>query len=293
MTPSRNRKDTSTKAPGQPPNGVYPKMSWEEYFSLDALNSSTLKLFRRSPAHARQEMLHPRESSPAQVLGTAIHSAILEPKDFLERYVVPPAGDRRTKKWKAAMAEFEKEHAGKDFLRQEEMDICTGILASALKHPTLQDILKARGMNEVSLVWDDSESGLVCKGRQDMIREWAGWTWVMDIKSCQSAERDSFRRDIYNFGYHNQAAFYLDGLSSLRGPHERRHLLIPVEKEPPFALALYELEPEAIQQGRAENRMRMATYKRCKKTGDWPGYHEEVQAIGLPGWAKMEDPNDV
>ena len=67
---------------------------------------------------------------------------------------------------------------------------------------------------------------------------------------------------------------------------------IAVEKEPPWELAVYELDPEALEQGRREHETQMARYAEGLRTGVWEGYPARVRPISLPRYAIREDTDD-
>jgi exodeoxyribonuclease VIII len=61
-------------------------------------------------------------------------------------------------------------------------------------------------------------------------------------------------------------------------------VFLVVEKKPPYAVAVYVLDPESIALGRAEYRRDLQLYAECKRTGVWPGYGDKIQTIGVPQW---------
>ena len=60
---------------------------------------------------------------------------------------------------------------------------------------------------------------------------------------------------------------------------------IAVEKTYPYAVAIYQLDAQALERGRELYRRDLAIYKHCLEMDDWPGYPEEVQVLSLPAWA--------
>lgn len=63
-------------------------MTNAEYHALQAIGHSSIVKAMRSPAHLREALDNPKQPTPAMELGTAIHTAILEPKIFREEYAV-------------------------------------------------------------------------------------------------------------------------------------------------------------------------------------------------------------
>ena len=77
-------------------------MPADHYHLHPAVGHSGLVRIMRSPAHYREYVAHPPEPTPAMQLGTAFHTALLEPDRFGQSFVVAPKFDRRTKDGKAA-----------------------------------------------------------------------------------------------------------------------------------------------------------------------------------------------
>src|SRR5262249_17341765 len=135
--------------------GVYPGVSFEEYHRWPGANFSMLKLFERSAAHARELMLHPAESTPAQALGNAVHAAVLEPDRFAADYVVAPDfGPRNVNPGKAQWKAWEAEHTSEAILSATDGEVCRGVSAAVWAHPVMAELLRSKGAREVSLLWD-------------------------------------------------------------------------------------------------------------------------------------------
>jgi hypothetical protein len=268
--------------------GIYPGIPFAEYHRWPGVNFSKLKLFERSPAHAREEMLHPSEPTVAMALGTAVHSAVLEPDRFAAEYVVAPECDRRTKIGKETWAKFEAENPG-TILSEEDSETCQGISTAVWAHPVAKELLSSRGSKEVCVVWDDQDTGLRCKARIDVIGSVAGWPVIADLKSVgdgiMDATPDGFSKACARYLYHVQAAHYLAGAEALHS-HQRKFWHIAVEKSAPYGCAVYELSEGALAQGEQQRRRWLHRMKECEATGNWPGYPQTVQPIDIPKWAQ-------
>jgi len=216
------------------------------------------------------------------LIGSAAHFGVLQPDLFYAKYFARPDGiDGRTKEGKAALVALGTENVGKlmlplaDFARIERM------IEAVYSHPTASQLLKG-GSAEQSVLWKDAITGVDCKARIDYLRN----DVRVDLKTCESASSSDFQRSVARWQYHRQAAFYSDGVHAATGNKGIGFVLIAVEKEPPYAIAIYVLDQLAVDTGRAIYRELLATYAECLKTNVWPGYSEKVQTIGLPGWVK-------
>lgn len=264
--------------------GLYPGLSFVDYLALEAVNNTTLRAFRRTPAHAHHELTHPEEVTDALRVGDAAHVAILEPRRFEKSYVKAPKFDLRTIKGKAAAAEWEAAHGELASLKPDEWELACAMRDAVWSSPLAAALLKAPGHTELAVVWKDEKSGRLCKGRLDRLLTYEGWSIVLDLKTPRDADAWAFAKSIVEFGYHQQAAFYLDGLNAI-APHERRFFHLAIEKKPPYCCAVFELDDTAIAEGRAQYRIAIDTLVECEKSGLWPGYPVGVQAIDLPAWA--------
>lgn len=264
--------------------GIFRGLSFTQYYALPGLNHSTLERIRRSPAHARQDSLHPKEPTAALALGHAFHVRLLEPHRFPLEYVTAPDVNRRTKIGRAIWARFERENAGRFLLKPEEAHLYGRMAEAVLAHPVAAELLGGRGASELASVWRDTETSLLCKGRVDRLGELGGWPFVVDVKSTRDASPQAFARSIAAYGYFRQLAYYRAGLDVLR-PAPRRAAIISVEKEPPYAVAVYELVERALEQGERESRAALALYRKCVESGIWPAYGDELASIDLPAYA--------
>lgn len=274
--------DLARRVPPPRP-GIYTGVPYEDYAAWDAANSSTLREFDRSPAHALEHILRPQPETPATLFGHALHTGILEPDLLERRFVRAIKVDRRTKVGKEAWAAFLIEAAGRTPLSAGEWDDCLAMRDAVWSAGPVADLLKD-GLKEVCLVWIDAETGLACKARLDHLGHVFGWSFIVDVKSAADGSEGAFSRAVARYGYHEQAAFYLDGAAAL-APRARRFLHLVAEKERPFCSAFYELDDQALEQGRRNARRHLRAYAACKASGVWPGYPDGITPLSIPRWA--------
>ena len=263
--------------------GTFTNVSREEYESWDALNYSTMKLFERSAAHAREAMVHPKEETPAMRLGSAVHSAVLVPRLFKEEYGRAPVADRRTKAGKSAWAEWEAENSGKIALSPSEMEQLNSMSKAVHSHPIASQVL-SKAATEVSVLWKDLNSGVLCKARVDAVSTYADWTVVCDLKTSQNAEPGAFQRSIGTYRYDMQAHWYLRALSAMSSNVERRFWFIVVENSAPFGVSICEPSFATLQLGKRACDKFLKEYKKCIDTGEWPSYSSGVEKVDAPNW---------
>ena len=73
-----------------------------DYHAAPGASASRLKQLKRSAAHMKYDMDNPQEPTPAMIIGSATHSAILEPDLFVKEWGRLPEGDGRSKAVKVA-----------------------------------------------------------------------------------------------------------------------------------------------------------------------------------------------
>lgn len=366
-----------------------------EYFAVKAASNSTLGRMKRSPAHCKEYMDNPPESTAAMTLGSLVHTLILEPDQFevkyhvadeydptkprkqivndaidsyvagdfdskffvdegncprkptgnalsiaeilinggnLKTHIVEPAMNKRTAEGKAKFREFQdkceregltvakqqhiddgvmyadyvlqvgdrtviksadnivaKNYAdylrligSKEVIKPEEYDEAQKIAASVRAHPAASKLLQ-EGDAEVSFFWDDPDTGYPCKSRADFVNSMG---YIVDLKTTQDASESEFGRSIGKFGYHRQNAMYMDGYEAVTGERAKGFAFIAVEKKPPYAVGVYLLDDESEDKGRDEYKGLLSKFSECQKSGEWPGYSDQVCTIELPGWYK-------
>jgi exodeoxyribonuclease VIII len=274
--------------------GVHSGISNEEYHSGPGLSSSGLKLIDRSPLHYWARYLDPHreasEPTPALILGTAIHTAILEPDRFGEEYAIAPVVDRRTKDGKAEWQAFLDDCAvnKKTAITKDDYDTCARISRAVVAHPLFATFF-AKGAAEQSVYWKDPETGVLCKCRPDWMV--AGAPVMLDVKSTQDASPSAFAKSIFKYGYHISAAWYLEGWRQATGENIDQFIFAAFEKDAPNALAFYQADEAMLQIGRQECQRLLTIYADCLNSNTWPGYEPSVTPLSLPPWV-MKAAND-
>lgn len=283
-----------------PKPGIYRDVPFDEYASWDAVNSHVLNGLARTPAHVYHEMTHGGlEPSRSLELGWLVHQAVLEPAEFAkfgEGVVVAPKLDRRTKAGREAWGRFLTEHEGQTIVEAsdwEKLDAqrrkVEAIRNTLLAHPSAGEYFASKGANEVSIVWVDASTGVICKARIDRVGYLGEWPIVGDLKTSRDAGRRPFERAVHSYGYHVQAQHYLAGLQTLApiadGAPFRRFCFFVVETEAPFCPVVYELDESALVEAEQLRQRYLRTWRSCVESGRWPGYPEGVDLITLPAYA--------
>jgi hypothetical protein len=253
-------------------------LDFDEYRAIDAINASGLKLLERSPAHFQQARLEPHAPTAAQALGTLTHLAILEWDRYQALVRVAPDVDRRTKLGKETAAAFEAECAeiGAIVATAEQDQKARAMRDRVMDQPFARALL-ADGAAEVTLLWQDPETGLDCKARLDWLC--GGHEVIADIKTCSSASEWDFRQAARRYDYAIQSVHYSEGAMH-SGLGERQFILIAIESDPPHGVQLFTFDEPTLHAARVRRERAMQRYLECVATGQWPAYPVEIAQIG-------------
>jgi len=277
-----------------PKPGIYPDIPAFDYHQWKAANYSTLKKFRQSAAHARESMVNPMVQTDAMQIGQMVGEALLEPDLFAKQYIIQPDfGDRRRTANKQAFNDFAAKNVDRVIVPPDDMRKVLGMVQCISEHGIVKEIVGGslagtRPVVETSFVWEDGPTGVLCKGRTDVIGTLWGNPVVCDLKTTQDASPKGWPRQIAKFDYHVQAAFYLDGLATLI-PLDRSWLWFCVENTRPYLAAVYQAEPALIDEGRRCYRSYLRRWKDAHETGFWAGYPADLTTVDLPQWAYTSD----
>jgi len=281
---------------GEAETGMFFDVPFEEYLAWEGISRSRLwTLYRKTPAHFRWEMDHPKKiETRAMTEGKAAHTALLEPARFKKEYVPeppPPDGaekwDHRLKVHKAAWAEALSACEGRTILPRATWGYYER-LSAILREHRLAGPLLARMDHEVSVRWRHPETGLLLKGRPDGVFIGRKGAVVVDLKTCREAAAQRFGSDAYRFGYLFQMAMYADGVKAAAECEIDEVVIIALEKEEPHGIACYRVDPYQLDMGRAHVLDALRQIVLCERYGDWPGYPEGEEDLQLPGYAGHE-----
>lgn len=275
-------------------NAILVTMTNEEYHAdRTAISSSGLKLMAKSPKHLLCSRLEKKEPTDSMKFGTLVHTVTLEPRLVDAMYCVMPEGiDKRTKEGKAFWDEFQEKNAGKEIVKDEDMNAAIHIAEAIMEHPSAALIRLGMGEPEKTIFWDeDLGDGKIvrCKARLD-------WSvppcatlpqgLITDLKTTKDAG-DGFAKDAYNLGYFIQAAFYCRAFMAFYGLTERPPFtFIAAEKEPPYGVMSYQADAEFLDIGWKESERLLLQYYDCMASDVWPCYTTEIKPLSMPKWAK-------
>lgn len=261
--------------------GIYEGLTFEEYAAIDAISSSQLGPMKQSPLHFKVALAEEKKETDALVFGKALHCLILEPKRFPD--VVMRGPDVKTRN-NAAYRTFCQEYPGKIVVLPHEWKDLEG-MADAIVHNTTAMELLHGSKKEVSIVWKCRETNELCKARLDSWK--SELKLITDIKTTTNATRFAFQKALSDYGYHRKAAWYEWGMETL-GQSTDLFAFVAVEKDEPWGVKCYTLDPNDIRLAKFENEELLKKYACCKKTNYWPCYDDCPEDLGIPEWSRRE-----
>ena len=322
--------DPKGLVPWESRQAIYLDLPRDDYDQLKAYNASFLKTpIHKTLGHAWHDFLRPdREQQPDKdhfLHGNMLHTRLLEPELYDQRYVLIPSGmpKRPTEKqleepsakpgtkthdtWLDAMAReeawrrFEAGIApGAQIVSAADHDQVMAWANAVLRHPRLGDYFapEYRTLNELTLVWLDPITKVPCKARLDAVRVFDDHIWIGDLKTCREAG-DAFHRDAGKFLYVLSGTYYADALFYCKRALEQilglpsgelinrpiKLEFIAIEKTAPHFVQRVHLTNDQVEIGRRLIRHALDQSIAADEAGYWPAYAEESVPLELPAYA--------
>lgn len=282
-------------------------LSAEEYHADKTAMSSTgiRKILKQSPAHFLSHWTG-MDDDDGDVekehfrYGRIVHMALLEPKEFLNRYVIEPEFTGKTKDGKESKQSKEakdkraawwaQQHESAIIVTQQEYNDLIGTVGSIQSHEQARNILR-NGMFECSGWFRDPETGVKCRFRPDCLTpdpENPSRVVLVDFKTTRDSSEGLFSHHMAEYQYQVQLAFYALGLRSIYGEYPTQIGILYVEKTAPYDVGLTWLDDDDFEDGMRRVRHALEIYKVCRERNQYPGRQKEAKIIRLPKWAREE-----
>lgn len=243
-------------------------MSIEEYHADRTILSSTgLKKLKECSRNFVHYVLYGTESKPHFDFGNAFevalmdkvngtnlfekHCAVLETDMWVNAALDVNPGlvsPKASKTYKELSSSFVQEHDGKYLIKDvgeaESMVAMNEMINSCVRDETIRKLL-TNTEYQISLFWEDPDTGLQLKTRPDICR--SKRNVLLDIKTCKDASPNGFARDASNLDYFLQGVMQIDGAIST-GLMEKvdKYFWLAVEKTPPYNVCIYEYQTDDI-----------------------------------------------
>lgn len=263
-------------------------MTEREYREHPAISRSQLFKLKESPEKFKWTMDHPEQPTLALVFGQLLHSMVLQPDTVDEQFAIAPICDRRTTVGKKLWAEFEEQAESKTVVTADMIEQAVAMRDKLMSNDYVRQLLD--GEREKPFFWVDDLTGEQCKCRVDCLTSINGMNVIVDLKTAENADTDTFMRHAIKYGYNLQAAMYGEGVKANTGK-EHAFVFIVIEKRAPYAINILQADNAFVLYGFDLFRELIGTYHECKVSGNWWGYlgkHNIINNLPLPAYLAKE-----
>jgi hypothetical protein len=273
-----------------PEPGVHFGVSEAEYHRTGKpliISKSLLWKFYQNP-HKWKYGVRETSQTDSMRWGSLVDCLTLTPSAFDRDFVISPYAEFRTNEAKAW-----RDNEKRTVVKQAEINEAMKASEAIWNHSLAEAVLEGSA-RQVSVIADAVEpvtgEAFRAKCRLDIVPDAEGeyWDWLFDLKTCQSLHK--IESTIADFGYHVQAAFYLDLYNSKAADKRTRWGFIWQESESPYEVAVVELAAPDIHAGREWYQRALATWCRCERDQSWPSpWEDEIKVVSRPAWARKGD----
>ena len=266
--------------------GVF-DITFDEYLKIDAVNQSSLKNLDKCPLYYQYKRDNIVDTD-AMAFGRMLHSYVLEPANFNTNYLVTPKIRRAGKEWEA----LKQIACNRQIVFEENLESTKCITKNLLKNKIFNSVFE-RSTRESSLVWNDADTGLLCKARLDGLAKFmhdgdVETHIIYDLKTTRDCSKRAFKKHFSKyseFRYDIQAAFYLDAYAAVFGVMPDYFMVFAIETEPPYLVANYAIASNSnvIKDGRVAYKELLTKYKYCLDNNDFAtGLDQSLEFIDFP-----------
>lgn len=167
------------------------------YLGKSALSSSSCKALNTSPKLYKAIANGATLDTPALSIGKFIHTAILEPEEVVNRFVIIDVTTKTTKAYKEAKENLEK---GKTLLTAKEYDDSMRVVDAVLCSEAVKPLLEGSSFEKPEI---GTVSGLPFRAKADILKEGEA---VLDLKT--TSDLSGFKYSAHKYGYPAQVYIY-------------------------------------------------------------------------------------
>lgn len=256
----------------------------EYHAEQEHTSSSQLVRILKTPAHFK---FHKEQggSEPSELmkLGSCVHCALLEPKEFPHRYVFAPrAYDRRRNVDKDEIQSIQQAYPGRELVAPDDALMLRRLGDSIREHAQANALVNAPGQPELSIFWRDTLTGLRLKVRLDKLLQLGSSRTLLEVKTTDRADETSFGWKIADMDYDLRAVMYADGVQKAYGFTPDIVWLV-IERETGF-VATYRPTPRMLARAKARYERARLALAEALNTNEWPAYQSgaAIDTVDLP-----------
>ncbi len=301
-----------------PGPGLIYDMPSEEYHRIDATGSSALKTIHgECPMIARDRELNGLDQTDDMFLGTVAHALCLEGASFESRFI---AGDQCAATIDTKQSKNYGQRCSNDGIKRVHGEWLCGSHSKGLHHDdsrqvvTKDEMENARGMEyrlredveAARLLWGSGEdegysevsafavcpiTGQKLKARFDryMPRGAGGLPHIPDLKKCQDAGPDGFRKQNETYFLYIQAGHYCRVASLATKREHSSFEFIAIGAKRPWAPACYTVPIDLLELGIRHSIAALKMYKMARDLNFWPSYHSHrAKPLEVSRWMQNQ-----
>lgn len=278
---------------------------------------SALMSFRKDPEIYKMRYIDKvDDTTESMAFGTLVHLRVLQPEKFFNEYAILPEktaqNDYDSEQLKSMCKEFGEKVAGTkrelayrlrthipDFKIYEELmdeveaqgkksispitlkklnDINDKIMA----HPKVGEWLRLAD-KEKKGYWSH-ESGVVMPFVADAFFIHKNVGICFDLKVTTYFEPKRFERNLFESGYHMQAAIYCNAISEIELQSFENFLFVTIEPTAPYRVRYIQLDNAALEAGKVELNHYMKQFKTCYENNNFSSRDSEITQVSLASW---------
>lgn len=230
-----------------------------------------------------------QEDSDATNWGSRLDTLVLDNGRFGQKFSICPKeyphevkGEKVMKPWNRNATycqEWEAMQPGRTVLKPHEEAELLAAREMLLAHPEAAEILNC-SQKQVwcKANWTDKATKVVVpvKILIDLLPDKdhpKHGKRIFDFKTAASANPNAWPYVCNRFGYHVQAAMYLDIYCAATGEDRTDWAHLVQENTPPYCVELIGLDSETIDAGRDIYKLALSEYARCLQTNQWRSYY--------------------
>lgn len=207
-----------------------------------------------------------KETKP-MAMGSAAHAIAM---NTVQVVAAPMKRDDRSKAWQAFQAEYD----GSMIVTQSEYDKAARMADAIRSHKTARTLLEAEGV-VLDTPYHYSVAGRACRSSPDI----AAPGFLADIKTSDDISPEKLPHHLRRYGIHNAMAWYRSAY--FLADKVLRPVYIIACESSSFAVQVYELELEALNEGAEFNEKYFSLICSAEATGAWPAYALEDDILPL------------
>ena len=279
-------------------------MPIESYHSHLSYSKTDLVHAERSTQYVKDMRLNPKDQSPAQAMGTAVHMLLLEPDKAEHELVTIEAGVRRGKVYDQALID----HPHSTILLRKEWDDIEPMMESGKQHPFGEHL--GKGPAEASFFCDlqVEDMTLPVKCRPDLLPYFDQYLEskrfndqyridhpdeeipdpvivIIDLKTARDVTQEGFGRAALNYHYH-WSAWLTKKIIEIETGLQSEYYFMAIENNYPHETVIYRAMPWDIELAELEIEPVLYSLAKAHCRDEWREIEPQgVVPLSLPKWA--------